>query len=88
LVKTKKSIIYQLIFRAIVLLLTLPVSTATTKQAFSTMNIIKTKLRNKIADEFLMDSLILYIEKEIVATLYTNSIIDDFRNMQTRQVPF
>jgi hypothetical protein len=82
LVRTEKSTTYQLVFRVVMLLLTLPVSTATTERAFSTMNIIKTRLRNKIEDEFLTDSLMLYIEKEIVATLSTDSIIDDFRDMQ------
>jgi hypothetical protein len=71
-----------------VLLLTHPVSTATTERAFSTMNIIKTRLRNKIEDEFLTDSLMLYIEKEIAASLSTDSIIDDFRDMQARRVAF
>jgi hypothetical protein len=71
-----------------VLLLTLPVSTATTERTFSTMNIIKTRLRNKIEDEFLTDSLMLYIEKEIAATLSTDSVIDDFRDMQARRVAF
>ncbi|XP_059458258.1 uncharacterized protein LOC132187841 [Corylus avellana] len=88
LVRTGKSIIYQLVFRVVVLLLTLPVSTATTERAFSAMNIIKTRLRNKIEDEFLTDSLMLYIEKEIAATLSPDSIIDAFRDMQTRRVPF
>ena len=64
------------------LLLTLPVSTTTIEQAFSTMNIIKTRCRNKIEDEFLTDSLMLYIEKETDATLSTNSIIDGFRDMR------
>ena len=42
------------------------------------MNIIKNRLRNKIEDDFLMDSMILYIEKEIVAKFGTESITDDF----------
>jgi hypothetical protein len=71
-----------------VLLLTLPVSTATTERAFSAMNIIKTRLRNKIEDEFLTDSLMLYIEKEIAATLSIDSIIDDFQDMLARRVAF
>ena len=53
-------------------------STATTERAFSTMNIIKNRLRNMMEDDFLMDSMILYIEKEIVAKFGTESIIDDF----------
>jgi hypothetical protein len=88
LVRTEKSTIYQLVFRAIVLLLTLPVSTATTERAFLAMKIVKTRLRNKIEDEFLIDSLMLYIEREIAATFSTDSIIDDFRDMKTRKVPF
>ncbi|XP_030940051.1 zinc finger MYM-type protein 1-like [Quercus lobata] len=38
------------------------ISTATTERAFSAMNIIKNKLCNKMEDDFLMDSMILYIE--------------------------
>jgi hypothetical protein len=71
-----------------VLLLTFPVSTATTERAFSAMNIIKTRLHNKIEDKFLTDSLMLYIEKEITAILSTDSIINDFRDMQARRVAF
>ena len=36
------------------------------------MNIVKTKLRNKMEDDFL--SLILYIEREITAMFSTDSI--------------
>jgi hypothetical protein len=88
LVRTEKSTIYQLVFRVIVLLLTLPVSTATTERAFSAMKIVKTRLCNKIEDEFLTDSLMLYIERKIAATFNTDSIIDDFRDMKTRKIPF
>jgi hypothetical protein len=59
LVRTEKSTIYQLVFRVVVLLLTLPVSTVTTERAFSAINIVKTRLCNKIEDEFLTDSLML-----------------------------
>jgi hypothetical protein len=78
LVRTRKSIAYPLVFRVILLLLTLLVSTATTKRTFSAMNIVKSRLRNKMEDEFLMNSLIVYIEKEIVIKFSIDSIIDDF----------
>ena len=45
------------------LVLTLLVSTATTEQAFLAMKVIKTNLRNKMENDFLTDSLMLYIEK-------------------------
>jgi hypothetical protein len=70
------------------LLLTLPVSTVTIEKIFSVMNIIKTRFRNKIEDEFLMSYLMLYIEKEIIATISTDSIIDDSHDMQAQRVPF
>ena len=52
------------------------------------MNIVKTKLRSKMEDDFLSDSLIVYIEKEIAEKLSTESIIDDFRDLKERRVPF
>jgi hypothetical protein len=88
LVRTGKSAIYQLVFQVVVLLLTLLISTATTERTFSVINIIKTMLRNKIEDEFMTDSLMLYIEKEIGTTLSTDLIIDNFRDIQARHVIF
>jgi hypothetical protein len=53
--KKKKSKTYYLIDRLIRLVLTLPVFTATTEQAFSAMKIIKTRLRNKMEEDLLRD---------------------------------
>ncbi|KAK9998134.1 hypothetical protein SO802_017737 [Lithocarpus litseifolius] len=86
LVKIRKSLFYPYIYRLITLVLTLSVSTATTERAFSAMNIIKNRLRNKKEDNFLMDSMILYIEKEIAAKFGTESIIDDFRDLKEHRV--
>jgi hypothetical protein len=57
LVETEKSIIYPLIDRLIRLILTLPVSTVTTEQAFSTMKIVKIRLHNRMNDDFLANYL-------------------------------
>ncbi|KAL0011288.1 hypothetical protein SO802_006396, partial [Lithocarpus litseifolius] len=88
LVKTQKSLFYPYIYRLITLVLTLLVFIGTTERAFLAMNIIKNRLRNKMEDDFLMDSMILYIEKEIVAKFGTKSTIDDFRHLKERRVPF
>ncbi|KAL4346995.1 hypothetical protein GQ457_17G015670 [Hibiscus cannabinus] len=88
LVRTRKSEIYPLVYRVVTLILTLPVSTATTERSFSAMNIIKNKLRNKIEDEFLSNCLLLHIEKEIVETFDVDSIISDFCDMKERRVLF
>jgi hypothetical protein len=42
------------------------------------------RLHNKIKNEFLIDSSILYIEREIITKFNTNSIIDDFHNLKRR----
>jgi hypothetical protein len=65
--------------------LTLPVSTATTEQAFSAMKIVKTRLRNLMEDDFLTNYLIVYIEKEIAETFTIDMIIDDFYSMKERR---
>ena len=88
LVKTRKSVIYPLIDRLIRLVLTLPVSTATTERAFSIMKIIKTKLRNKMEDNFLNDCLTVYIEKEVAEKFSSDSIIDEFSSMKERRTQF
>ena len=57
-------------------------STATTERSFSTIRIVKIRLRNKMKDEFLTNSLIMYIERETTKKLSINSIIDDFRYLK------
>jgi len=70
--------------RLIRLVLTLPVSTATTERAFSAMKLLKTRLQNKMEDDFLRDCMIVYIEREIAMKFTTDSIID----MQRRTAKF
>ena len=87
-VRTRKEEYYPLIYRAVKLVLTLPIFTATTEQAFSAMNVIKTDLRNKMEDEFLSNTMMLFIERDIAATISMDSIIDDFEDLKRRRVPF
>jgi hypothetical protein len=88
LIETEKSERYHLIDRLIRLVLTLPVSTATIERAFSAMKVIKTRLRNKIDDEFLANSLIVYIEREISESFNSDLILDDFVSLRTRRMQF
>ena len=80
-----KSKIYFLIDRLIRLVLTLPVSTATIERGFSTMKLLKTRLRNRMEDEFLADNMIVYIEKEIVGNFTIEMIMDEFYSMKNRR---
>jgi hypothetical protein len=72
--------------RLIRLVLTLLVSTTTTDRALSAMKLVKTRLRNKMRDNFLRDCLVIYIEKEIAIKFTTDALIDDFYEMETRRV--
>ena len=72
--------------RLIRLVLTLPVSTATTERAFSAMKLLKTRLRNKMKDDFLRDCMLVYIEREIAMEFMTDSIIDDLYAKKNRKV--
>jgi len=48
------------------------------------MKIVKTKLRNRMEDDFLADYLIVYIEKEIAERFTIDMTIDDFYYMKER----
>jgi hypothetical protein len=65
--------------------LILPVSTTTTERAFSAMKIVKTKLCNRMKDDFLANYLIVYIVKEIAERFTIDMIIKDFYSMKKRQ---
>ena len=86
--KTRKSIIYPLVDRLIHLVLTLPVSTATTEHAFSAMKLVKMRLRNKMEKYFLTSYMITYIEKDISWTFTRDSIINEFDTMKERRIQF
>jgi hypothetical protein len=88
LIEVGKSDTYYLIDRLIRLVLTLPVSTATTERAFSAMKIVKTRLRNKMEDEFLGDNLLIYIEREIAKSFNSDLILDDFVSLRPRRMQF
>ena len=48
----------------------------------------KTNLRNKMENDFLTDSLMLYIEKDIASTFSLDLIVDDFEDLKERRIPF
>ena len=52
------------------------------------MKLVKTRLRNKMEEEYLTDSVVVHIEKEILETFDSDSIIDDFKALKKRKVTF
>ena len=68
-VEMKKNVSYPLVYSLVTLALILLVATATAERAFSTMNIIKIRLRNQIGDQWMNDCLVTYIDKDIFKTI-------------------
>ncbi|XP_074278388.1 uncharacterized protein LOC141601979 [Silene latifolia] len=83
--ETEKGDIYYLIDQLVRLVLTLQVSTTTAKHAFSTMKLIKTALRNRMEDDYLTDSLIMYVDKGIAKEFDIDSTIDEFASKKDRR---
>ncbi|GAV71353.1 Dimer_Tnp_hAT domain-containing protein [Cephalotus follicularis] len=85
LVKLKMDDTYPLVYLLVKLALLLPVATATVERAFSSMKIMKTRLRNRMGDEWMNDSLVAYIERGILKTTDNDIIMNRFQNMKTRR---
>jgi hypothetical protein len=84
-VQTDKHFVFPLVYKLIELALILPVSTASVERAFSAMNIIKTKLRNKMNDKWFNDLMICYTEREIFKSLDDVDIIRTFTAKKSRK---
>ncbi|XP_026442093.1 uncharacterized protein LOC113341431 [Papaver somniferum] len=84
-VETGKDVVYNLVYKFIKLSLISPVATATVERVFSAMNIVKSRLRNQMGDEWLNDCLITYIEKAIFNTVGDEVIMKRFQKMKNRK---
>ncbi|KAK8302489.1 hypothetical protein V6Z11_D04G089300 [Gossypium hirsutum] len=58
------------------------------QRAFSTMKVVKIRLRNKIEDEFLINNLVVYIERHIVETFDSDSIFTDRISLKEHRAQF
>ncbi|KAI5313846.1 hypothetical protein L3X38_043022 [Prunus dulcis] len=85
LVNTGRSIIYNYVYLLLTLALVLPVATASVGRAFSAMNIVKTPLRNKMGNQWLSDSLVVYIEKDVFSCISNANIMRRFHDMKPRR---
>jgi hypothetical protein len=83
--QTDKHFIFPLVYKLIELTLILSVSTTSVERAFSAMKIIKTKLRNKINDEWFNDLMKCYTEREIFKSLDDVDIIRTFTAKRSRK---
>ncbi|KAJ9537272.1 hypothetical protein OSB04_030005 [Centaurea solstitialis] len=84
-VETKRDQVFPLVYLLIKLAFTLPVATATVERSFSAMHIVKNRLRNRMGDQWMNDNLVTYIEKDVLAEVKNEDIIDVFQKMKTRR---
>ncbi|XP_021984996.2 uncharacterized protein LOC110880864 [Helianthus annuus] len=85
-VEMKYHITYELVYRLIELALVLPIATAIVERSFSAMKYIKNNLRNKMDDDYLTDSLVCYVEKDIFAKVENEAILQRFQAMGPRRL--
>ena len=83
-VSMKKHFSYPLVYRLLKLVLTLPVATATIERCFSAMKLVKNALRNKMGDDYLSNSLICFVEKEMLDTIRNEVIVKCFHAKNRR----
>ena len=86
LVETKKHDRFKQVYLLLKLVLILPVATASVERVFSGMNYVKTKLRNKMGDQYLNDCLVTFIERDFFRRVSNEDIIKRFQAMAERRV--
>ncbi|XP_045797831.1 uncharacterized protein LOC123892019 [Trifolium pratense] len=85
LVETNKCNTYNLVYKLLKLALVLPVATASVERVFSAMNLVKSLLCNKMSDEWLNNRLVTLIERDVLATIDNDVILDHFQQMDGRR---
>ena len=52
------------------------------------MKIVKTRLHNKMDNDFLVNNLVIYIQRQIAKTYSVNEIINNFKVLKDRRALF
>ena len=84
-VATRKHLTYSLVYRLLKLVLVLPVATATVERIFSAMKTVKTKLRNRMGDDYMNHCLICNVEKEKMLKVTNEAVVDRFKKIGNRK---
>ena len=85
-VKMDRHICFSLVYRLVEIALILPVATTTVERAFSAMNIIKNKRRNKMGDERMNNIVLCYIERDMLVDIKDEKILKHFQGLRTRKI--
>ncbi|XP_071704957.1 uncharacterized protein [Rutidosis leptorrhynchoides] len=85
LVETEKHLLYPYVYRLLKLALVLPVGTATVERCFSAMKLVKSDMSSRMRDEFLNGCLLGAIERQELANVTNEAVMDRFQNMKYRR---
>jgi hypothetical protein len=77
--------VYSLVYKLLTLALILPVATSTVERVFSATSIVNDRLRNRMGDQWMNDSTIVYVEKDIFLKLDNEVIVQRYQSMKTRK---
>ena len=83
--ETLKDRVFPMVYCLVELTLLLPVATTYVERVFSAMKAVKIDLRNRMRDEWLNDSLVIYIENETFDYIDNELILNRFQNMDSRR---
>jgi hypothetical protein len=72
------------VYKLLKLALVLPVATASVERVFSAMKYVKSQLSNKMADQWLNDRLITYIERDVLKPVSNEVLLAHFQQMEDR----
>jgi hypothetical protein len=64
----------------------LPIATVTVERCFSAMKLLKSALRNKMGDDYMRNSLICYIETELLDKIPNEVIVEHFHARNRRGI--
>jgi len=85
LVETNRHNVYDLVYLLLKMVLLLPVATASAERAFSGMDFVKTKRRNKMSDTLLDDCLVTFMERDILKDVDEDDVIKTFMAIRNRR---
>jgi hypothetical protein len=72
------------VYKLLKLALVLPVATASVERVFSAMKYVKSQLSNKMADQWLNDRLVTYIERDVLKPVSNEVLLAHFQQMEDR----
>ena len=79
-------VVYSFVYKLLKFALILPVATASAESVFFGMNIVKSKLHNRMGDQWINDCLVTYIESVIFDAISNDVIMEHFKICQTVEV--